>query len=197
MLVKNLFAFLILFSCSFAVYGQEDCTNSVDDDGDGLIDLNDPDCNCTGFGAEISSLIPNPSFEDRTCCPSSFSQLTCANDWAQASDATSDYFHSCGSFASYPGGIAPEMPLPGEPGGEGFAGFILWRDWNPGDPYYGEYVGCNTLLSPLLAGTSYTLNVWTAWSKGDVDVPFSLFGTSDLADMPWVGYECPEGIGAW
>jgi len=37
----------------------EDCRNSLDDDGDGLIDLNDPDCECEILNPE--SLIPNPS----------------------------------------------------------------------------------------------------------------------------------------
>ena len=85
---------LLVFLLSFSVvYGQEICDNGIDDDADGLIDLNDPDCVCSS--AIISSLIPNPSFEDMDCCPTSYSQLNCASIWSQATSATSDYFN-CG-----------------------------------------------------------------------------------------------------
>ena len=50
---------------------DEICDNAIDDDLDGLIDLNDPDCDCQII--EPVSLIPNPSFEDYTCCPNSVS----------------------------------------------------------------------------------------------------------------------------
>ena len=53
----------LLVFCTLAL-SQEICDNGIDDDGDGLIDLNDPDCECNGFGTPqtIPSLIPNPSF---------------------------------------------------------------------------------------------------------------------------------------
>lgn len=45
-------------------------------------------------------MIPNPSFEDRNCCPMVWSELDdCAVDWIQASAPTSDYFHYCGISA--------------------------------------------------------------------------------------------------
>ena len=52
---------------------MEICDNAIDDDGNGLIDLNDPVCKCEELGP--ISYIPNPSFEEMDCCPSSFSQL--------------------------------------------------------------------------------------------------------------------------
>lgn len=58
---------------------DEICNNAVDDDNDGLIDLNDPDCVCEVL--EPISLIPNPSFEDMNCCPNDRSQLNCAAVW--------------------------------------------------------------------------------------------------------------------
>src|SRR5690554_4135249 len=93
--MKRLLLFFILFGN--VLIGQEICDNGIDDDGNGLIDLNDTACDCEGFGVpqNIPSLIPNPSFEDRNCCPSSFSQLSCADTWIQATTATSDYFN-CG-----------------------------------------------------------------------------------------------------
>ncbi len=39
---------------------EEICDNAIDDDNDGLIDLNDSDCACEMVSLE--SIIPNPSF---------------------------------------------------------------------------------------------------------------------------------------
>ena len=80
--MKTNFLFLLLFF-SVAIYGQEVCTNGIDDDNDGLVDLNDPDCQC-GSNVEVPSLIPNASFEDYTICPTNHSQLNRATGWIQA-----------------------------------------------------------------------------------------------------------------
>ena len=188
--MKKLLLILFLLPSSFVLYSQEICNNAIDDDGDTFIDLNDTECVCEGFGGVIESLIPNPSFEERTCCPATFSELFCANDWDQASWATSDYFNFCG-FDGYLGEVYPMLPLPGEPGGEGFAGFHVW-----GSSYL-EYIGTEVLLSPLLAGTSYTIHLYTAYSHGDLDLEFCLYGSPDIADMPWDGTLCPIGVGSW
>ena len=103
---------LLLFICFSAVsYGQEICDNAIDDDGDGFIDLNDDECVCDA--ALPSSLIPNPSFEDRTCCPTMNARLDCAVGWIQASNPTTDYVHTCGHYlgnTSIPA-VAPQ-PFP-------------------------------------------------------------------------------------
>lgn len=124
------------------VYSQEICDNGIDDDGDGLIDLNDiDDCNCNVFYIN-STIIPNPSFEIFSCCPSNFTQLSCVNNWAQATPtATSDYFNTCGFTA----GTTP-FPLPN---GDGYAGVIILSN-------YKEYIG-TCLNTPMIAGIEYTL----------------------------------------
>ena len=43
----------------------EICNNSIDDDGDGLIDIQDDDCVCNQILP--SGLIPNESFEENDC----------------------------------------------------------------------------------------------------------------------------------
>jgi gliding motility-associated-like protein len=43
------------------------------------------------------NLVPNPSFEYNTACPSWFSQISYAYPWAMPSMGTSDYFNSCTS----------------------------------------------------------------------------------------------------
>ncbi|MEM8909783.1 MAG: hypothetical protein AAGD05_18185, partial [Bacteroidota bacterium] len=58
----------------------EDCNNGLDDDGDGLVDLNDPDCNCASGPIltvkDFDNLFRNPSFEDflstGNCIPNGF-----------------------------------------------------------------------------------------------------------------------------
>lgn len=185
--MKKVLNILFLFFISLPTLAQEICDNGIDDDGDGLADLLDPDCECAGFSSSqtVPSLIPNSSFEDHSCCPSGYSQLNCADTWIQASGPTSDYWHDCGS-AYAPAYGAPSGP---KPDGAGIAGFI---DWNG----YKEYVGA-CLLSPMLAGNTYDLNFYlgfTASSSATFDVTF--YGTTTCADLPF-GNGCPVGQGNW
>ena len=187
--MKKAFIFFLFIAAQLSLFGQEICNNAIDDDGDTFIDLNDDECECEGFGEVIESLIPNPSFEERICCPTTFTELVCATGWNQASDATSDYFNLC-DYAEHAGGLPPVLPLPGAPGGEGFAGFIFTGATK-------EYIGTEALLSPLLAGTNYTLKLYSAYSRGNLDLEFSIYGSPNVGDLPWVGYTCPIGIGSW
>ena len=114
---------------------EEICDNALDDDQDGLIDLNDPDCDCPVV--EPVSLIPNPSFEDKTCCPNDRSQLNCAETWIQASEPTTDYLHTCGWMGW--DGLPVPMPLPD---GQAVVGFRDGRArMGEPDPEWKEYVG--------------------------------------------------------
>lgn len=148
---------LLAFLYPVALSAQEICNNGIDDDGDGLIDLNDPDCPCSTLITpdNIASYIRNPSFEERGCCPFGFVSivsppwLDCANGWHQATSATSDYFHECGYSP-----VGFNLP---PPDGEGAVGFFAM-------PGYFEYVGtCLTYplpSNPLMAGVTYTLSLW-------------------------------------
>ena len=91
--MKRIASILFTFLIAVQSYGQEICDNAIDDDGDGLVDLNDTDCECSNL-IDLS-LIPNTSFEDTLCCPTAEAMLACADSWVQASGATSDYYHSC------------------------------------------------------------------------------------------------------
>ena len=156
---------LFFLALGTAALSQEICNNGIDDDGDGLIDLNDSDCPCNTVIAadDLPSYIRNHSFEERGCCPFGFVApyglsppwLDCATGWHQATFATSDYFHSCG-YAP----VGFNFPTPD---GEGAVGFFAMAS---GD--YFEYVGtCLTYplpAQPLLAGTTYTLSLWISTS---------------------------------
>ncbi len=47
--------------CSSTCQQQEICTNLSDDDGDGLIDCDDPDCDCQVFGKDPGSIVFRPT----------------------------------------------------------------------------------------------------------------------------------------
>ncbi len=187
--MRFIFFIFLGLSINFS-FSQEICDNAIDDDGDGLIDLNDSlDCNCTFFNPPLPpSLIPNPSFEDTVCCPFISSQLHCAVSWIQASNATSDYFNLC-DYSSLGGNhVVPQQPLPGN--GNAYVGFFINSN------NYKEYVGA-CLNSPLLAGTSYTISFYTAYAIGNLSADLSIFGTSDCADLPWTSFDCPSNLGNW
>ena len=181
---------LLLLSFSIFTYGQEICNNGIDDNGNGLIDLNDSaGCACT---PPKPSLIANPSFESMNCCPSSFSQMNCAQGWIQASSATADYMNTCGMVfpAATAAGLVPF------PDGSGIAGLISASG-------YQEYIG-SCLISPLLADSAYSLQMSIASTPisnpggvcngGVINYPPSnivIYGSSSCSNLPFAGQSCP------
>ncbi|HEX2617096.1 MAG TPA: hypothetical protein VHL57_06100, partial [Flavobacteriales bacterium] len=204
-----------MFALPLWAAAQEVCNNGIDDDSDGLIDLNDPDCPCATLISPNStpSFIPNPSFEQRTCCPYSYSNelqpyfSECAVAWDQATEATSDYYHECGFYP-------PTFPVP-PPDGVAFLGMITTvGSWI-------EYVGTNLTMPPdphpLLAGTTYTLSLWVALlaatggptgGVGSVDMasygvvyhdpfPLAIYGHNTAVPFPVGTYLCIGDMAGW
>lgn len=185
---------------------MEICDNAIDDDLDGLIDLNDSDCTCIVI--EPSSLIPNPSFEDMTCCPSNRSQLDCADVWIQASEPTTDYIHTCGweGWENFP------VPRP-FPDGDAVMGFRDGRGISDGgfggndsdsEPNFNwkEYAGA-CLLGSLKANESYRFEFHVGFVdfQKSPSINISFFGTSDCKNLPFgVGnsdFGCPTNGPDW
>lgn len=120
--------------------------------GDGDIDL---------------SIIANPSFEEKTCCPKGFSQLKCAVDWHQATKATSDYWvdnkdPKCGNQGRDSG----MMFSPDAFDGHSYVGalfqYMYVADLNEdSDWIWHEYVG-TCLKEPLKPGVTYTMHMQAA-----------------------------------
>ncbi|WP_159038664.1 PKD domain-containing protein, partial [Brumimicrobium mesophilum] len=186
-----LFTFILVFTF---VNAQEICDNAIDDDNNGFIDLNDPACDCNGIGAPptVLSLVPNPSFESFNCCPNILSQLSCADNWIQASFGSSDYFN-CGF------GVGNINSVITAPDGTGFVGSLVLDN-------YQEYIG-TCLSGPLIAGETYSLTFNIASlelspnSSCPVamdDINISIFGTSSCGSLPLSNYGCPTTFSsAW
>ncbi len=184
----------------FSQNNGEICDNGIDDDNDGLIDLNDSECACSDLMA--NSLIPNPSFEDMNCCPTNEAQLNCANTWIQASEPTTDYVHTCGvlgnpflmnmSTGSY------EAPLP-FPDGQGGIGF---RDGKPNQPNFKEYAGA-CLTESMTIGTMYRLDFFVGFhdAVGSTSFDMAVFGTSNCGRLPFGSGDaqigCPTNEPGW
>ena len=143
MKAKNTLLLVLTFLiCSF-VNAQENCSNAIDDDNDGLIDLNDPDCGCGNF--PLTSLLSNPSFEENIGCPNNFTEFNFAIPWVQATEATTDYINNCGFIPA----AVTDAGLQNFPNGDGIAGTFFIHNWK-------ECMGMN-LTTPLTSGTSYQL----------------------------------------
>lgn len=176
---------------------MEICTNGLDDDGDGLIDINDPECVCVRF--DTASLVPNPSFEAKACCPVNRSQLDCAVGWIQASQATTDYMNTCGYMAK--GDFDVPMPLPAG------LGFIGLRDGRVTpdrilEPGWKEYAGA-CLLAPMKAHRTYSFEFYMGFTSLDVSpsIEVTFFGTNDCKNLPFgTGndqFGCPSNSNQW
>lgn len=192
------FFFLLLTTPLIGLAQVELCDNGIDDDGDGLIDLNDEDCFCKIIYP--FSLIPNPSFEDTICCPDKISQLGCATGWIQASVPTTDFIHNCGWGG--PVDFPPPFPFPD---GEGAMGFRDGRVRNNGtqvEALWKEYAGA-CLLTPMLADTLYRFQFELGFIDSIKSPPIniSVFGTRSCNYLPFgIGDEefgCPANDPNW
>jgi gliding motility-associated-like protein len=177
----------------------EICDNARDDDGDGLIDLNDPDCSCPS--AEPISLIPNASFEEQDCCPNNRSQMRCATAWIQASAATTDFLHTCNWMGWE--NLPPPLPFPD---GEGCIGFRNGRKGGENEPRdfpnWKEYAGA-CLISPLRAGVNYRFEFHVGFTKRLNSPPTNLvfYGATDCESLPFgndnADFGCPTNGPGW
>lgn len=198
-LIKLFVLVLALMNTTFAVpyegKAPEICNNGLDDDNDGLIDLNDDDCYCEPL--EEPSLIPNPSFEEQDCCPEGHSSLDCAKGWRQASEGTTDYFHAC----DYDGTDIFDLPQP-IPDGVGFLGLIDGSFTGSLIPGLKEYAGA-CLLAPTKPDIQYRLEFYTGFLNQTTspDIEIALFGTTDCANLPFgIGdraFGCPANSPDW
>jgi gliding motility-associated-like protein len=201
----------ILLLLPLSLFSQEICDNGIDDDGDGLVDLNDTtDCFCGGIVMDssgiIPSLIPNSSFEEYNACPYEYSQLSFVENWIQPSATTSDYYNTCANYQntfSYSGNSFYQLPYPN---GNGIVGILAVKNiLDSGSPWQ-EYIG-TCLNEPLQAGVEYNLQLYIAstvvrvssWCDSTIyfgNIDFTIFGNNDCT-FPTQSYGCPPDSLGW
>lgn len=171
----------------------EICDNGIDDDNDGWIDLNDPDCDCQTV--EYQSIIPNPSFESHSCCPWDAAQMTCVDSWVQASAGTTDYMNTCRWIDAY--FLPPPLPLPD---GNGCVRFINGNIFiGEVEKGYKEYAGV-CLNQPMKKDSTYLLEFYVGFIENSADINISIFGSSNCNNLPFSqkgSYDCPSQYLDW
>ena len=168
----RIFYVLLFLFTSVVCFSQEICDNGIDDDGDGLIDLNDNDCSCPNN--TNSNIISNYNFEQINFCPNDFAQFNAVSNWFLPSSATSDYINSCG-FVPISAIDAEIYPLPAS-NGNGVAGILVSQN-------YKEFIAICTNI-PLIAGITYQMNL---------DISSSTSGRFPTT-QPSVGMVCNDGV---
>ncbi|MEL6987436.1 MAG: immunoglobulin domain-containing protein, partial [Bacteroidota bacterium] len=187
------------------LYSQEVCDNSIDDDGDNLVDINDPDCDCS---TSSSTFYLIESFENNTCCPTLSTSECCLDpldpgydcctgnaigcldsQWELVHEGTPDYMN-----CTYDGSpLFPPPPVP-FPFGTGCIGVA-----NGG--FYCEAIG-TCLPSPLINGDNYILEFFIGFPDvtnfpglNNEPIEISLWGQANCPNLPSAGLECLEDFG--
>lgn len=198
--MKKIISF-IFCACFMFVLGQENCSNGIDDDGDGLIDLNDPDCQCIDF----EGFVFNGDFELYDELPNGQNQLPKATGWMNPINsydihfALADYFHA----DSY----SPIQTFP-YPSGSGIVGTrnsYTFRGLSGPETYlnfYHEFIGTQ-LAQTLEPGNTYVFSIYVYRhnSNDDADWPqlsVGLWGkSSDLRAYEVDFSRCPDYHEDW
>jgi gliding motility-associated-like protein len=174
-----------------ALQGQELCANGIDDDGDGLVDLNDS-LDCSILPISSLSLLPNPSFEAFSCCDRGLSRMQCVEDWIQASEeGSTDYYTGFCGPVRIGTGIVPPYPIPD---GKGFVGIAALAKGSSIDY---EYAGI-CMDEPLQPGQNYLCSFFIGFPvwpdrphQGIVPMKVALFGQEDCSQLPYPKNTCP------
>ena len=211
-------SFLLLMS--FLSYSQEICDNGIDDDDDGLIDLQDEDCHCgLGLYVQPSYAISNPNFDNSTCCPTipqviNWNNLThtmdCVDDWGCSAQVgnynaleTAYYINSCNScilwnFTNNAGNFnTPDACF--NSSDNGMLGMVFGYQQLVAAYKY-DNVASSCLNMPLLPSNNYSLkfkayNFHGSGSNGQIvavndTFHFGLYGNASCASLPMTGYAC-------
>jgi gliding motility-associated-like protein len=207
---------MLLLMQSFVSFSQEICNNGKDDDGDGLIDLHDPDCQCH-FNVN-GNLLQNGSFENYKSCPtySYKDDFNVANYWEYAnytSGYVAEYYHNF--HCSYDSEqvmlyMPPQLPLPD---GNGFMSIrqYVYRKPNMTDKDIAKVYISQCLQQPLVPNISYTLsfNAGRFQSNDDKNFKFktepftvAIFGNKDCNAVPFGPVNassngCPANFNGW
>ena len=121
------------------------------------------------------NLIPNPSFENYTSCPTTNGQISQAVPWINATPSQSDYFNQCngGVFYSVPYNYWGYQQART---GDGYAGLLVYHNWSQQWPSTREYIEV-PLKSNLVANKCYKFEMYvssaTIYVTDDIGIYFS------------------------
>ena len=200
-----IFSFLLQSIISSA---QEICDNGIDDDGNGLIDLNDPGCQCH-YQADTNLLL-NPSFETYKHCKTypawPYLNFDNVDPWrfGANNDNQGEFYWR---FSCPEDSVVAVLSMPGITVQNG-SGFV-WLIEGPGTNFKENtsqkgYIG-QCLQSPLKKGVKYSITFYTGqfvWNA----FPFRLgiFGNNncdaaplDKAGMLGSMIGCPTHFSGW
>lgn len=109
------------------------------------------------YGLQAQNLVPNPSFENYTACPTFASQLNLAAPWFNPTLGTPEYFNACVLYSDWVS--VPAQPTGGfqyARTGDGYAGFYVYRTNIANMREYLE----TPLTEPLEAGQCYYFEMY-------------------------------------
>lgn len=204
----------MMLSAGYENFAQEICNNSIDDDGNGLIDLHDPACQCQ-FKV-TGNLLLNGSFESYKHCPVyAYDKDSDLIDYWEYGTRTNinetNYYHN---FAcSHDSELVmqympPAFPLPD---GNAFVSIMNTTYTDTSIPEKGftkSYVG-QCLQTPLKAGENYALSFYAgrfrSWDNPTGKIfPFTVavFGNANCKAVPFgksgvLGNGCPTNYEGW
>lgn len=186
------FFFFILLGI---LHGQENCFNGIDDDGDGLIDIQDVgDCGCPA----VSTTLLDLSFEQISCCPSDnnySSSIDCLEEGWFTPTGSADYFNTCGWMGN-PDTPIPPLPFPSGSGAVGIA--TLTQILGSPFPFYESIANC--LDSPMTSGQQHEVSFEVGFGTGPtvaLNITLALYGKTDCVDL-WMGDDdCMPNYNGW
>lgn len=154
-------------------FRTEICDNNIDDDGDGLIDVFDPDCQCPGLNPP--NLVPNGQFSKTSGCCADLGQVNCLESW-EVLGPSPDYI----SDNCLQSNLRPDVRFLSNALNTSFNdGYIFGLVHQVDGRHLTESIGV-CLDSVLLAGKTYTLSFDIANLRNDdPDILFSLMGIPD------------------
>lgn len=125
---------------------------------------------CSSVDAQ--NLVPNPSFETFSSCPTNYGQLTLAIPWIAPTNDNSDLFNVCGStivgVPYHHGPYGFQYPS----SGNGYAGFWAYNGINNN---YREYLQVQ-LFDTLVSGKCYFIEFHTNLENGGINYAVNNIG---------------------
>ncbi len=114
--------------------------------------------------AGAQNIVPNPSFENLTDCPSYYGQFGFVSDWFPMNGGNPDLYNPCATN--------PEVSAPSNvfgyqqpASGIGYVGMWGWSGQTISGFGYREIIGAR-LIEPLIAGHQYWFSMKVSWTSG-------------------------------